>query len=83
MARTANFVAEYTAILGIVMSPAVDAVLTKCPKPCLRKTGSAAAHVGGSMGDFPGCSRDASRQGRQAIRSARSEYDLGTALSEQ
>src|SRR5580698_656268 len=30
-------------MVGIVISPAVEAMLTKCPKPCLRKTGNAAA----------------------------------------
>src|SRR5439155_688577 len=43
MARTANFVPEQTDWLGTVLCPVVGAVLTKCPKPCLRKTGSAAA----------------------------------------
>src|SRR5882762_8727671 len=30
-------------MVGTILSPAVEAVLTKCPNPCLRKTGSAAA----------------------------------------
>lgn len=30
-------------MVGLTISPAVEAVLTKCPKPCLRETGGAAA----------------------------------------
>jgi hypothetical protein len=43
MARTAYFVPEYTDWFGTVLWAAVDAVLMKCPNPCLRNTGSAAA----------------------------------------
>ena len=43
MARTANLVPAYTDWFGVTRNAAVDAVLMKWPKPCSRKTGSAAA----------------------------------------
>ena len=41
--RTAFLVPAYTPISGTIFRPAVDTVVTKCPRPCLRNTGIAAA----------------------------------------